>query len=306
MIQLVDDLQRQIMLPKAPSRIVSLVPSETYNLFALGAGERLAGATDYCVEPEAARALPRIGGTKNADPDRIAALNPDLVLANQEENAKTIARAMEQRGIPIFVSFPRTVAAGVAHLERLATLLGLEGDLIARRAIERARSALRDAKKKLAEDERAGRAPLDAFVPIWMEPLMTISGETVISDALRLAGARNVFASRLRRSPLTADLGEAAPLDEARVGLRDTRYPRITMEELAAADPELILLPDEPHEFTEQDAQIFAVQNIRAAVNHSIFPCAGRDLMWPGARTAEGLPRLRALVEQARAASDLS
>ena len=97
-LKLIDDLQRELFLPRTPERIVSLVPSETANLFALGAGARLVGATDYCIEPEAARALPRVGGPKNADVERIAALTPDLVLLNQEENARAIVRELALRG----------------------------------------------------------------------------------------------------------------------------------------------------------------------------------------------------------------
>ena len=300
MIKLIDDLQREILLPRAPRRIVSLVPSETLNLFSLGAGERLVGATDYCVEPEAARALPRVGGTKDADAEKIAALAPDLVLANQEENARAIVRQLAERQIPLFISFPRTVGEGISHLARLARMLELLGDARAKDAVGEAYAALREAEAKLAQDERAGISPLETFVPIWMEPLMTISGETFVSDALRLAGARNVFADRQRRYPLAADLGRAEALSQEQVGLRDTRYPRVTMEELAARDPELILLPDEPHEFGDREAKIFGMQTIRAARNGGIRRCQGRDLMWPGARSTEGLPRLRALVDAVR------
>ena len=109
-LKLIDDLQRELFLPRTPERIVSLVPSETANLFALGAGDRLVGATDYCVEPEAARALPRVGGPKDADIERIAALKPDLVLLNQEENARGIVRELALRDIRAFISFPRLPA----------------------------------------------------------------------------------------------------------------------------------------------------------------------------------------------------
>jgi len=303
MIKLVDDMQRELLLPRAPRRIVSLVPSETLNLFALGAGDRLVGATDYCVEPTEALSLARVGGTKDADPDKIAALQPDLVLANQEENSRAIVRQLAERQIPLFISFPRTVGEGVSHLARLAKLLELLADPQAKSAVSAAYAALREAEARLAADEKAGLAPLEAFVPIWMEPLMTISGETFVSDALRLAGANNVFGERRRRYPLAADLGRAEALSQAQVGARDTRYPRVLMEEMIAANPELILLPDEPYEFGPREAKLFGMQTIRAAENEGagIVQCNGRDLMWPGARSAAGLPRLRALTDQVRA-----
>ena len=300
MLKLVDDLQREILLPRAPRRIVSLVPSETDNLFALGAGARLVGATRYCEPPPDAAPLPRVGGTKDADPDAIAALEPELVLANQEENARALARQMAERNIPLFVSFPRTVGEGIAHLARLARILELKDDARAKSVVSAAYAALREAEEQLASDARAGRRPLDSFLPIWMEPLMTISGETLVSDALRLAGASNVFSERKRRYPLAADLGRAEALSDEQVGARDTRYPRVTLDELRARDPELVLLPDEPHPFGPREAEWFATQAIRAARAGKILPCRGRDLMWPGAASIEGLPRLRALLDSVR------
>jgi len=300
-LHVVDDLQRELILPRAPERIVSLVPSETQNLFALGAGARVVGATDYCVEPAEAKSLPRVGGTKDADIERIAALSPDLVLMNQEENARGILKLLAERHIPVFISFPRTVGEGVSHLARLARLLELAGDARAKSAVGAAYAGLKQAESLLAADAREGRAPLATFLPIWMEPLMTISGETFVSDALRLAGAQNLFAERRRRYPLAADLGRAEALSDEQVGKRDTRYPRVTLEEVQGLDPQLVLLPDEPHEFSEADAKLFASQPTRAARTGAVLRCNGRDLMWPGARSAEGLPRLRAIVEHARA-----
>ena len=89
---------------------------------------------------------------------------------------------------------------------------------------------------------------------------MTIHGDTFISDMLDLVGAQNVFADRERRYPLAADLGKAKPLSPEKVGARDVRYPRVTMDEVNARAPELVLLPDEPHPFSEADADVFRAQ----------------------------------------------
>jgi hypothetical protein len=126
-----------------------------------------------------------------------------------------------------------------------------------------------------------------------MNPLMTINASTYISDMLRLSGGENIFADRERRYPLAADQGRAVP---SPAGDRDTRYPRITLSEVVERAPQIVLLPDEPHPFSESDAQVF-----RAALpSAKVTFCGGRDLMWYGAQSVEGLPRLRALIDSLR------
>ncbi len=292
--QLKDD-RGQLVCPDGappPERIVSLVPSDTYNLLRLGAGRRLVGRTAYCVEPaEQVKDLPVVGGTKDADVDAILALRPQVVLANQEENTRPIVRKLEQRGVRVLVAFPKTVAAGAGHLARLARLLGDPTDE-AKAVIAEAYALLRQAEEHAARVER----PASAFVPIWMDPLMTANGDTFLSDALRLCGASNVFAARDRRYPLAADRGEAAPSPPETVAGRDTRYPRISIDELRAAGPEVVLLPDEPHAFTEKDAALFRALDIPAARLGRIHFCDGKDLLWPGLRALEGMHRLRTLI----------
>jgi ABC-type Fe3+-hydroxamate transport system substrate-binding protein len=129
-----------------------------------------------------------------------------------------------------------------------------------------------------------------------MDPLMTVHETTFISDTLDLVGGQNIFANRPRRYPLAADLGRAPPLPPERVGSRDTRYPRVTLDEVVARQPDVVILPDEPHAFTEADADVFRALDIPAAKTGRIVFCDGKDLMWYGARSIEGLERLRRLV----------
>ena len=124
--------------------------------------------------------------------DAVARLLPDLVLANQEENSRTHLEQLAQLGLPLLVSFPKTVAEGIAHLARLAKVL----DLDARELLRRGYAAIRDAEAALR-----ARRPLRAFVPIWMDPLMTVNGQTYMSDALRLGAGEGVFADRQRLCP---------------------------------------------------------------------------------------------------------
>jgi ABC-type Fe3+-hydroxamate transport system substrate-binding protein len=276
-LRLFDDLARELLFVRPPRRIVSLVPSDTYNLFALGAGDRLVGRTRYCVEPAAAERLPSVGGTKDVDVEAVVALEPDLVVANQEENSRQHLEQLARRQLTVLVSFPKRVADGIAHLARLARIV---------EAGEEARELLRAGYKMLAEPRPA--RGIRAFVPIWMDPLMTVNADTYISDALALCGVTNVFADRERRYPLQADLG-TSPGNPA--GDRDTRYPRVALEEVVRRDPRIVLLPDEPHPFTEQDAAVFRDALPRACI---VF-CSGRDLCWYGARSIDGIPRLNRL-----------
>ena len=225
------------------------------------------------------------GGAHADDQVAFARLLPELILANQEENSRTHLEQLAQLGLPVFVSFPKTVAEGLSHLARLAKILELDARDLLRRgyaAVQEAEAALRN--------QRA----LRAFVPIWMDPLMTINGQTFMNDAIRLGGGDNVFADRQRMYPLAADLGQAVPRP---AGTRDTRYPRISLDEVVQRAPEIVLLPDEPHPFSEEDAGVF-----RGALPRGtrVVRCGGRDFSWYGAQSIEGVPRLRALIDSLR------
>ena len=117
---------------------------------------------------------------------------------------------------------------------------------------------------------------------------------------LDLAGAQNVFADRERRYPLAAALGQRAELPKDETAGRDTRYPRITLDEVLSRAPELVLLPDEPHPFTEEDAEVFRRLDLPAAQRGGIVHVSGKDLCWYGAQSVEGIARVRALVASLR------
>ncbi|HEY4886680.1 MAG TPA: helical backbone metal receptor [Myxococcales bacterium] len=281
-LRIADDRQRELILLRPPRRIVSLVPSDTLNVVALGAGDRLVGRTRYCDGPESVAV---IGGTKDVEVEAVVRLLPDLILGNQEENSRPHLEELARLGLPLFVAFPRTVAEGLSHLARLGKILESDG----RDLVRRGYTALREAEAALKQQR-----PLRAFVPIWMDPLMTVNGQTYMSDALRLGGGENFFAGRQRMYPLAADLGQAVPRP---AGTRDTRYPRIALEEVVRSAPEIVLLPDEPHPFSEADAEVFR-RALPAGVR--VVRCGGRDFSWYGAQSVEGVPRLRALIDSLR------
>jgi ABC-type Fe3+-hydroxamate transport system substrate-binding protein len=277
-----DDLGRDLVIIHPPQRIVSLVPSDTYSLLALGAGARVVGRTEWCVEPAAdVASIPVVGGTKNVDVDAVLALAPQLVIANQEENTRAALEAIAARGVQVLVSLPRRVADGIAHLARLTRILGLVGHPPVKELIRRGYAMV----KQLEATPLAADAPT-AFLPIWMDPLMTLNAETHGSDALALAGFRNAFGDRSRLYPLTADLGKGEAIEATG---RDVRYPRIRGDEVTARAPTVIVLPDEPHAFSASDeAQLAAL-----APTARIVRVSGKDLFWSGAWAVDAIPRLR-------------
>jgi ABC-type Fe3+-hydroxamate transport system substrate-binding protein len=274
MYSLTDDLGRALTFARPPRRIVSLVPSDTHSVIALGALDRLVGRTTYCESPEA-REVATVGGTKDVDVDAVLAAAPDLVIANQEENTRTALEALAQR-VPVLVSLPRRVDQGIAHLARLARVLGVADREPARSLIRRG-----------YELRGATASSVRAFVPIWMAPLMTLNADTFGSDVLATVGIGNAFGDRLRLYPLAADLGKTAPQDAAG---RDVRYPRVTLDEVAARKPDLVILPDEPHAFSADDEQVIrgALPGVR------VVRVCGKDLFWYGAWTIDAIDRLAA------------
>ncbi len=321
-----DDRHRELSFFSAPKRVVSLVPSDTLTLAALGCGGALVGRTDYCQLPEALVAgIPTIGGTKNPRVADIVDLNPDLILANQEENSRSDLEALAQQGFRVFIAFPKRVADGLAHMARLARIFHVASDPAVRSRMKQGYDALRR-----AEAARKETIPLRGFCPIWAKPLMTIHGSTYISDMLDLVGIQNVFADRERRYPLAADLAfgraqaatpspnpfagangrapeivaPAVLLDGTTEG-RDVRYPRIAEEELLARAPEIFVLPSEPHPFSEEDANGFraiaAATEATTATRAQVVFCDGKDLSWYGDRAIDGIDRLRDEVQLWRA-----
>jgi ABC-type Fe3+-hydroxamate transport system substrate-binding protein len=272
-VKIRDDLGRELLFGRPPERVVSLVPSDTYSVIALGAGDRLVGRTRYC--PEVAGAA-EVGGTKDVDVEAVIALSPQLVIANQEENSRPALEALAAARVPVLVSLPRTVEQGIAHLARLARILGVQ-------AREPAKSLIRRAYALPAP----GEATRVAFAPIWMDPMMTLNADTFGSDVLAHAGVANAFGDRLRLYPLAADLGKSAPRDAAG---RDVRYPRVTADEVRARGASLIILTDEPYTFGADDEA--ALRALLPAAR--VIRVSGKDLFWYGAWTVDALASLTA------------
>jgi len=243
-----------------PGRIVSLIPSITEILFAIGAGDRVVGCTIYCTQPpEGVATKVRVGGEKNPKLELIRDLGADLVIANVEENVREHVETLRAWGIPVHVTYPRTVADGIRLVGELGALL---------EAGPRAREL--EAELRARYDEvraaAAGRRPRRVFCPIWRKPYMTINRDTYIHDMLAVAGGENVFAAGAKR------------------------YPEITLDEVAASGAEVILLPDEPYRFRRVHQADFApYAGLPAVRDGRMHLVDGKLLSWYGPRIAEAL-----------------
>jgi ABC-type Fe3+-hydroxamate transport system substrate-binding protein len=253
-MNLVDDLGEPVPLSGPAARVVSLVPSLT-EAVEVSAPGRLAGATDYCTHPSALD-VPRVGGSKYPKIDDVLELAPDLVLANSEENRPEDVERLRANGIPVWVmAAAASVPAALGSLRRILT-----------QAYELEEPDWLVEAEDLWRDVRPVR--FHAVVPVWRKPWIVLGRETFGGDVLRRVGVANVYAASAER------------------------YPRPDVEELRAhfvADADLLVLPDEPYLFTEEDGP-----------DH--FPDAryvlvsGRHLTWYGPSLVEAHAALTASI----------
>ncbi|MDC0767766.1 helical backbone metal receptor [Streptomyces sp. HD] len=236
-------------------RVVSLVPSLT-EAVAVSAPGVLVGATDWCSHP-ADLDVTRIGGTKNPKTERILALAPDLVIANEEENREPDLAVLRAAGIEVLVTEVRDVPQAFRELARVLDACG---------------ATARPRWLDEAEETWSSLPPPDrrttAVVPIWRRPWMVLGRDTFAGDVLARLGVDHLYATH------------------------EDRYPRIPLDELLAAAPDVVVLPDEPYRFTADDGPE-AFPGV---------PCAlvsGRHLTWYGPSLAEAP---RALTRALRAA----
>ncbi len=201
-------------------RVVSLVPSLTELVWALSP-DVLVGRTRFCLEPDAVRLIPAVGGTKNPDVAAIAALAPDLVIANREENRREDVEALRLAGLEVLVTDPNTVDQAMAVCIEIAARLE-----VPERGFEMGREATSVLREPLPKRR------LRVFVAVWHEPLMGLGSRSYGHDLIEHCGAINILAGQ-------------------------PRYPEITLAEVARLAPELILLPDEPYPFKEKHLEVY-------------------------------------------------
>lgn len=267
-----DELGFALEVDGPPQRIVSLVPSITETLFALGLERQVVGVTKFCVAPaDAVAGVEKVGGTKNPDLRAIAALEPDLVVANAEENRRQDVERMRARGIKVFVTYPRTVSGALQSILGLGRLTGRDAEATAlAREIVRVVSVIETSLGVW------NKLRLRVFCPIWKKPWMTFNEDTYAHDVLRLLGFLNVY-------------GDCAD-----------RYPRTTLDEALDRRPQVVVLPDEPYEFGEADMAELKAE-LPPGLSRRVMLVSGRDLHWYGVHMIKGLPTLAQRLGRLRA-----
>ncbi|MFN7118362.1 MAG: ABC transporter substrate-binding protein [Saprospiraceae bacterium] len=217
-----DQMQRQVVLEHPPRRIVSLVPSQTELLYALGLREEVVGITKFCVHPaEWFRTKKRVGGTKQLHLEQIAALQPDLIIGNKEENERVQIEALAEK-FPVWMSDIQTLDDALQMILHIGELVNKTD------AARQLTNAIQQNFSTLPKPE----PPLRAVYFIWQNPYMIAGNATFIHEMLQRAGFDNAFKHL-------------------------SRYPEITLDELVAANPEVILLSSEPYPFKDQHFAMF-------------------------------------------------
>jgi ABC-type Fe3+-hydroxamate transport system substrate-binding protein len=210
-----DDLGDEMPSGGSRQRVVSLVPSLTESVASVRRNA-LVGATDWCTHP-ADLHVPRVRGTKNPDVAKIVALQPDLVLANREENRRIDVDRLRAAGVAVWVTVIESVPQALASLRRMFDIALGWG-----------------APPWLDDADRAWSRPAESngprvVVPVWRDPWIVVGSRTFTGDVITRLGLRNIYAAA------------------------DDRYPRIPIEELRGVDPDFVVLPDEPYPFTSAD-----------------------------------------------------
>ena len=242
-----DQLQRELNIKAVPKRIVSLVPSQTELLVALGLEENIVGITKFCVHPEhLSKSKSIVGGTKKVHFEKIRELNPDIILCNKEENTLEMVLELEKIA-PVHVS-------EIIDFEDVLNLIEMYGKLFDRsQGANQLNLKLQDKKRKFEKEIPVIQKKVAYF--IWRGPWMVAGGNTFINSQLKLNGWENIFENK------------------------ESRYPEITVEELKDLKLDLILLSSEPYPFKEKH-----VEEIRQICNVRVELVDGEYFSWYGSR----------------------
>ena len=253
--KVLDQMQREVIIPSSPKRIVSLVPSQTELLFYLGLDEEVVGITKFCVHPRVQfKSKTRVGGTKKYNFEKIKSLNPDLIIGNKEENDQSQIEELA-KSYPVWMSDILTLSDALQMIESLGTIVGKES-----RAKMLKENIIVDFNRLEKNISSQSQSPSAAYL-IWKNPMMVAASQTFIHEMLNLAGFKNTFED----------------LD---------RYPEITNEKLADAKPDVIFLSSEPFPFKEKH-----IQEIQTVCPNSIVKLVDGELFsWYGNRLILAVP----------------
>jgi iron complex transport system substrate-binding protein len=196
-LEVIDDRGTTIHLERPARRIASLAPHLAEIAFAAGAGAKLAGVSSFSRHPAAAKLLPVVASYGRVDIERLIVLKPDLVLAWRSGNSPLQIERLERLGFPVFV----TETKSLADIPRIIRLVG---KLAGTEAAAEDRATQFENETKTLARRYAGARPVAVFLEIWHRPMLTVNGAHLISDAARLCGGRNVFATARTLTPLVS------------------------------------------------------------------------------------------------------
>ncbi|MBX7242619.1 MAG: helical backbone metal receptor [Bacteroidia bacterium] len=255
---LADDLLRKVGIPFHPKRVISLCPSVTETLYDIGAGNKIVGRTRFCIHPEPEiKTIEVVGGTKKIHFDRVAALQPDLIIAVKEENTPEMVGILE-KSYPVFVLDIKTVEDGIRMIGNLGKLTGDERT--AGENLEVAGKTWNQLKDILL--------PASVLYVIWQEPYMVAGRDTYIDSIIEGLGWKNA-ASRL-----------------------SGRYPELSPDLITELDPDKILLSSEPFPFREKHIEQFRQLFPRAEVRI----VDGEAFSWYGTHLCKSAAYFRSLI----------
>jgi iron complex transport system substrate-binding protein len=264
-VTVTDDLQRTVTVPAPLGRIVSLAPSITESLFAIGAGPALVGVTEYCNSPPAAAHITRVGGMTSPNLETILALRPDLVLMSMEGNLQEDFSRFTRLNIPVVVTNPRS-------FEGIFRSLQLLGELTRR---ETAARALVDSLQRRLASVRlpATREPVGTLLFVSLQPPVVAGGKTFLHEILSAAGARN--------------LGASAP----------GTYPALSREAILAADPDVIFVTSDLLPEGGDVTELFPEWgSLRAVRQRRVYPIDPDMVSRPGPRAVDAVELISSLL----------
>lgn len=267
--EVVDEAGRRVQLPLHIDRIVSLAPNLTEIVYAVGAGGRLVGDTEYCDYPQEAKSVAKIGDTMHPSIERIIALKPQLVLVSTASQLEAFTKQLDEQKIAVYVTNPRS-------LDEVFRSIGTLGDFFGTH--EQAEKLVADLRKRSETVEAIVKQakPLKVFYQVSGEPLYTIGREAYLTDLVRRAGGVSV----------TADVPGA--------------FPRFSDEAALAARPEAIILPSGGSMGTANSTPAAALKNSPAVLNNRVYKINDDHLSRPGPRLVDGLEEMaRALHPEA-------
>ncbi|MFC2027034.1 cobalamin-binding protein [Chloroflexota bacterium] len=264
-VTIIDDLGREVTIEGTPSRIVSLAPSNTEILFALGLGDKVFGVTEYCNYPEEASAKEKVGGYSGVDMEKVVAINPDLILA-EDLHKQEVIPALEQLGFTVIALVPHNLQEVMDSITLIGTITGAEAaasqivDDISQRI-----KAITDVTDGLTEEDK-----VKVLYVIWHEPIMSVGTDTRIHELIEKAGGINI----------AEVAGEG--------------YPTLALEEIVSINPQVIIVND--------DISLQSILNetrlseVDAIVNGMVYGINADLTNRPTARIIEGLELMAKMI----------